>query len=180
MDTATPEQKAAMARAAPPTSEDDGGSMTIDQVEQFVENPLRTILPSALRAETPLLFKLDMAIFTTDDEIGFITSDAPCVWFDPEGYKRPPIYRAPGLMHRTIEITLPLSPWRCLYLNRQGIAGYHAVSMNVVDDINRRVRFSADDGFVVRKEFINQHWFDPGSVPDDSWEKTHQKKTGNP
>src|SRR5713101_5619201 len=67
------------------------------------------------------LCKLDFAVLSTTDDIGFITSDHPCVWHDPEGYKRPPMYQSPGLIYETIQITLPISPEQCIFLNRQGI-----------------------------------------------------------
>jgi hypothetical protein len=41
---------------------------------------------SSLRAaETPHLAPVDLAVLTTADPQGLITSDHPCVWFDPKG-----------------------------------------------------------------------------------------------
>jgi hypothetical protein len=128
-----------------------------------------------ITAVTPNLFVLDFAVFTTDDDIGFITSDNPCVWFDPAAYKRPPMYRAPALMYETIEITVPISPHQCLAFNRRNIKGYIDVNQKMVDEINRRARFNCDEYTVVRKKYKKDMWFDPGEEPEDSWEKTQKK-----
>ena len=45
---------------------------------------------------------MHMAILNTDDEVGFLTSDQPCVWFDPEAYKRPAMYRSIGLGYKSV------------------------------------------------------------------------------
>lgn len=176
--TATPEQKRQAAATHLPSSNSKGG-MTYEHVKQLHAKPIQTMLFPMIQVTTPLLCKLDLAILVNEDETGFITSDHPCVWFDPESYKRPPFYRAPALMYKTIEITLPLSPSHCLFLNRQGISGYVDVNLQVVDDLNRRVRFEAEEYFVVRKNTKHDYWFDSGVEPDDSWDKQHAKRKQN-
>jgi hypothetical protein len=177
--TATPEEKKRAAAMHIPSSTSDGG-MTYEQVKELHAHPLQLMLMPMIRTVTPLLRKLNLAVFVTTGEIGFITSDHPCVWFDPESYKRPPLYRGPALMYETIEITLPLSPSHCLFFNRQGITGYIDANQDIVDDLNRRVRFEAEKYFVVRRNALRDYWFDSGVEPEDSWEKLHAKagKTG--
>ena len=46
-------------------------------------------------------------------EIGFITSDNPVVWFDPEGHKKPPLYRSASFSDPKLEITFPSVLRRC-------------------------------------------------------------------
>lgn len=176
MKNATVEQKKRMAATAPPRSVDSRGSLGYEQVKALHENPLQHLLLPMITATTPLLCTLDRAVFETDDEIGFITSDYPCVWSDPEGYKRPPLYRGPALMYKSIEITLPVSPQRCVFLNRQGVTGYIPATDAIVDTINKTTRFNADKEFIVRTNRTKPIWFDPGVEPDDSWEKTHAKE----
>jgi hypothetical protein len=175
MKTATPEQKQAMALMSGPNA-GSKGTMTIEQVEQLVEKPLQTSLATMISAEAPLLYRLDLAILVTDDPLGFITCDAPCNWFDPESYKRPPIYRGVGLASTTVEVTLPISPKYALLLNRQGMTGYTPVPKRVVDELNRRFRFNAEHDFVASKNETNPFWFDGGSEPEDSWEKVQARK----
>lgn len=173
MKTATEEQKRAMARMPTLSSKKDRG-MSHEQVRQLVEEPLQALLFPQIRTMGPQLAKLDFMVLETDDDVGFITSDRPCVWCDPEGYKRPPLYRAPALMYPTIEITFPISPRQCIVLNRMGLAGYRkSLNALLVQHFNRRTRFWADDQFVVCKNKTDPVWFDPGEEPEDSWEKMH-------
>jgi hypothetical protein len=116
--TATVEQKRRAAQMGLPSK---GPGMSLDQVREIVEKPMQTMLGPIIATEAPLLMNLDVAIWETEDDIGFITSDRPCIWFDPESFRRPPFYRGPALMYKTIEITMPLSPTQCLFLNRQGL-----------------------------------------------------------
>ncbi|MBI2844065.1 MAG: DUF4238 domain-containing protein [Armatimonadetes bacterium] len=170
--TATPEQvKQALSASVATSSTRD--SLSYEDVKQFVQRPLQNMLPSIVRVASPLLCRLDFAVLTTTDEIGFITSDHPVIWFDAEAYKRPPLWRAPALMYESIEITLPVSPQQCILLNRRGVTGYIPVPQSVVDENNRRVRFSAQEYFVVCRKEKRDIWFDPGEEPRDSWEKTH-------
>lgn len=172
-ETATPEQKE-RAAALPPSS--SGHGLDYDQVKALHENPLQIMLIPMIQAATPLLCRLDMAVFETDEEIGFITSDHPCVWFDAEAYKRPPLYGGPALMYESIEITLPVSPSQCICLNRRGISGYIKATPQIVDEFNKRIRFSTDQHFVVCSNQTKPIWFDPGVEPEDSWDKLHARE----
>jgi hypothetical protein len=168
--TATPEQKQTAAGIGRP---DRGRSLTYDQVKAMAEKPLQTTLPTMIQAETPLLARLNLAVLTTSDPQGFITSDSPCVWFDPEGYKRAPFFQAPALMYPSIEITLPVSPGQMVLLNRQGLTGYLPVPESVLDDRNRRTRFHCGEHFVTNTNATRPIWFDRGTEPEDSWRKQH-------
>lgn len=174
--TATIEEKKKMASFSSLPSADDRGSFTHEQVRKMAEDPVATTLIPMIRAEAPLLANLDMAILYTDASPGFITSDRPCVWFDPLSYTRPPLYRGPALMYETIEITMPVSPTECILLNRQNFSGYIEASDDIVNDLNRRVRFHASEHYVVNQEHVNDTWFDEGEEPDDSWEKLQAEK----
>lgn len=176
MKTATTEEKRSMASYSSVSSSNDNKSLSHEQVKQMVEDPVGTTMIPMISAVAPLIANLDMAILCTDTSPGFITSDSPCVWFDPLSYTRPPMYRAPALMYETIEITMPVSPTECILLNRQGITGYMNVDIDVVNDLNRRLRFHASEHYIVNKEHVNDMWFDEGEEPNDSWEKRQAEK----
>ena len=180
MKTATEEEKRSMASISSLSSSSEKDGFTHDQVRKMVEYPARTMLVPMIQVEAPLLSKLDFAVFYTDTTPGFITSDRPCVWFDPKAHTRPPFYRGPALMYETIEITLPISPTQSIYLNRQGINGYQYLPESVVKELNRRVRFHASEYYVVNQDFVDDSWFDPGKEPEDSWEKQQAKKANKP
>ena len=171
-ETATPEQRRAAASLSLP-SKDKKDGLTYEQVEKLATEPMQHLLFQFIEAEVPLLHKLNFAILQTSNTPGFITSDNPCVWYDPKWYLRPPIYQAPALMYPTIEITLPVSPKQHLLLNRAGIEGYVDANDQAVDDLNRRTRFECHEHFIVNKKAI---WFYQGIEPTDSWEKTHPLK----
>lgn len=163
-----------------PSSE--GRGFTYEQVHELASNPLQNMIGTVLQSVSPVLSKMDVAIFCTDDPLGFITSDNPCVWYDPEGYKLPPIYRGPGLGIRTIEVTLPVSPRQCLLFNWQGIKGYIAVPQQIVDNLNTRHVAYCNENFVVNTNRVNDRWFHIPPLPDDAWENqqaAHEQAQGN-
>ena len=174
----TPEQKKHFAKSQPPSLGEKNSGLDYEAVKAMHDNPLQTTLFTFIQTETPLLCQLDMAFLVTDDPVGFITSDHPCVWFDPEAYKRPPMYRGPALMYETIEITLPISPSCMMLLNRQGFAGYQKVGKHTVTEMNRRTRGYASDYFVVNQAHVEPRWLEVGEGPDDSWEKQQAAKEG--
>jgi hypothetical protein len=171
--TATPEQKKQASAISSISSEGDG--LNYEDVKALYEKPMQNMLPTLISIESPLLCKLDFAVLYTDDDIGFITSDRPCVWFDPEAYKRPPFYRGPALCYKTTEIRMPISPNQCIVLNQHGVSGYLKIKQSDVDEMNRIIRFSSKDNFVVRRNFKKDSWFDPGAEPEDSWEKMQKR-----
>lgn len=174
-ETASPEQMERAATLVPPSSSSPG--LDYDQVKAFCENPIQNMLKPIIQTVTPLLCRLDIAVFETDDDIGFITSDNPCVWVDAEAYKRPLLYRSPGLKYESIEITLPISSYQCIWLNRRGVSGYTKATTLIVDEFNKRTRFYADRQFVVCSNQTRAIWFEPGVEPEDSFDKIHAKES---
>ncbi len=142
-------------------------SLTYEDVKSVAEQPLQHILPAMVRQSTPMLYSMDFAVLTTNDEIGFITSDSPCVWRDPEAGKFPPMFRGISLMSRTIEITLPISPSQCIILNRSGLSGFVPLRTNNLDDINSVTVNGADQRIVVRRSVCKRVWFDVRNEPVD-------------
>jgi hypothetical protein len=175
MKTASDDDKLAMSKISGP-SDSKNDSFTYDQIKAMAEDPVRTLLFLTIETVAPLLSDLDFVVLCTDTTPGFITSDRPCVWFDPKGYTRPPFYRQPALMYKTTEITLPISPSQCVCLNQHGINGYIYIHSDAVKEFNRRTRFRSDEYFVVNQNYIDKNWFDQGVEPDDSWEKVQEKK----
>lgn len=134
-------------------------SASIAEVEALVEAPTQKMLAGLINSQVPLLLAMDFGILRTDTEPGFITSDCPCVWFDPKARERPFPFNAPGLAYETIEIRLPLSPTRALFLNRCGLRGYIVTNDQVTDEANRMTRCFAHEHFVVNTNTTNPYWF---------------------
>lgn len=170
MRTASPAERKNAAASIPSR----GSTMSFDAVKAVASSPMEHILGPLITAEFPLLAAMRCVVFCTDSDPGFITSDSPVVWFNPEAYKRPPLFRSPSFSDEALEITFPISHQQCLYMchGEPGLA-YQDVSPEIVADVNRRNRFYCTDEFVVRNGKIEPFWFDPGKQPADTWEATH-------
>ena len=120
-------------------------------------------IANVLAVMPPLLFQMFHAVLETDDKLGFITSDRPCVIYNPDMYKWPPMYRNPGLGLEKTEVTLPLSPRQLLLISHHhDLRGYRPVPAALVDEINRRTRFYCEQVFVSWTDKTRPVWFDPG------------------
>jgi len=163
---ATPAQRSAMTMAPGPSR---GTPIDLEDLRETVDRPMQAMFLPMFQAEFSGLMPLDIVVMQTKARPGFITSDAPCVWFDPDAYKRPPMLQSPGLIYPKIEISLPVSPSLLVCLNRRGVHGYVNMRDEFVDaQINRRTRVHADQNFVVNRNMKVDIWFDPGVEPEDS------------
>ena len=135
------------------------------------------MLPSLIRTEMEFLPAMSLTVFCTDDDLGFITSDRPCVWLDPEAFKKPFPFNQPVLASRTIEITLPLSPSHCALLSWfEGEDSYMDVDRQNLDQLNRRTRFSCVEHFIARHNQTNEFWFDPAASTSENREAVDSNK----
>jgi hypothetical protein len=144
-----------------------GQALSHQELKTLAESPLQQILIPCIPQETTMLMPLTLSILTTNAEPGFITSDAPCVWFDSEAYKRSFPHNGPGLAFDTIEITLPVSPQQMALLSRRPLRSYIRLTDDeLVDELNRRTRFYCDEYFIVRCNVTKPIWFDLGQSPE--------------
>jgi hypothetical protein len=130
-----------------------------------------------MAAELLLLLRMRCTVLCSTSEIGFITSDAPVVWFDPEWHTKPPLYRSTSFSDPKLEITLPVSPGQALIfvhgdMNMGRPVEYLDISDHAVTEINRRTRFHCNKEFIVRTQITEPRWFDRGTLPPDAWELT--------
>jgi len=173
---ATPDERVRMARFNSLASRSDTPRMGIEQLQALVDRPLQTSLVSHVQATVPLLQKLtNLTVLCTDKTPGFITCDEPVVWFDPEAYKRPPPFQSPALMYKTIEITVPISPRRMLFLGRQNSGWPEFLNLDaldiderLVDELNRRTCAFAREKIVVSRNEFRQVWTKTDELPSDA------------
>lgn len=174
------ERKAAIPMSTPRT----GATMSLDQVRKLRDKPLLTVAPMTLTPLLEIFGRMKLTIFCVEDDVGFITSDSPCVQFDPEGYKIRSIFR-PGLGSRTVEVSLPIAPTRLAVLSRhQGLSEYVTVpeagAGQILDEFNRRTRFYCHQEFIVRRRVTRPAWFDRGQPPpgyEDAFAEDDQDKS---
>src|SRR5260370_12765669 len=136
------------------------------------ENAAPSTLAMTMLSLPQLLMRMKMVVFCTTIDEGFITSDYPCLLFDPEPYKLPPSYRSPALLLPRPDLPLPLTPQRLLLFHHGVQQGYLEASQAAVDEANRRTRFNCTEYFVSHLGKLKDFWFDPGKAPEDSWEKS--------
>ncbi|MEH7277165.1 DUF4238 domain-containing protein [Neobacillus vireti] len=164
-ENASSEKKKAIETIGSLNKGDD--SFSLDDVEKFHNEPMQTLMVPRINAEFNCYTKMHMSILNTDDEVGFITSDDPCVWFDPESFKRPPMYRSVGLGNKKVEVTLPISPKQAIFISHTPLPLYISVNMQTLDSINRKTRFSADKYFIVNRNYKKDFWFKVIEPPSD-------------
>jgi hypothetical protein len=134
------------------------------------------LVESGIEVLAPMLFAMPMSILVTDDELGFITSDNPCVWNVPNAHRLPPMLRHPSLSQPEIEISLPLTPQHMLFISHRVYSPYADVKQTTVNDANRLRCLDCTEEFVSWKGETRPYWLDPGKEPDDAWEKTPEGK----
>jgi hypothetical protein len=179
MKVATPEERRRVASYAAP-DDSNRPTMSLDDVRKIRANPMQHTLEPLMAAEFPLLTRMRCFVLCTASEIGFITSDAPVVWFDPEWHRKPPLYRSACFSDPELEITLPLSPMQMLVLkhgeaNTQRLVEYVEVPDKVVSELNRRTRSLCANEFIVRIQRTELRWFEQGTMPADAWELNEGK-----
>jgi hypothetical protein len=151
------------------TMSSGGQILKIEDLRSLAEQPLQRMLPEFTRIEAGLLSYMTPTIICTSDNPGFMTSDAPVVWFDPELYKLPTFYRNLALGSPTIEVTMPITPSRMLLLTHgrtsEAYIQIPESGTSFIDENNRRTRFHCDDHFVSRSNEKKDIWFEPGKPP---------------
>jgi len=153
LDSMTPEQQ----KEYRPTTEigkTSGPTLTIEDVRELAKRPLQQMLPDLIEKDLPVLARMNLVIFTTDDELGFITSDHPCVWFD-ERARRGPL----SLRSRTIEVSMPISPHSLALLCWADLPSYKSVSAPELNNDNRLQQANCDEYFVARRNTSKPEWF---------------------
>jgi hypothetical protein len=146
--------------------------ITSIQTKNMAQYAHQRMIQATLQTVPQMLFRMSLAILETDDELGFITSDTPCVLFDPDAHKRPPAQRSPNLGNARIEVSLPLTPQLALVFSHSRIRGYMRGVPQYVDALNSRVRFSCFEHFISWRGETKPFWYKEGTLPDDAWENT--------
>lgn len=94
------------------------------------------------------LLDMNWCICRAPHDSFFITCDSPLVCFVPDKNGMATLGGGFGLPNA--EVTFPLSPDKCLYLDRKHTQSYRAVSKKMVREINRRTAWIAER-FIISK-----------------------------
>ncbi len=165
METASDEEKKSMASILH-SGGSSSNSFTLEEVENIVDNPIQSFMAREIIVTSDYLQVIPMAILTTSDPIGFITSDAPCVCFDPALLEDQPPFGAGGFISPSLEVTLPLSPSSCLYFSRGFINDcvYLDVDNAILGQMNLRTKLYCRESIILNQEVNDPSWFDTKST----------------
>lgn len=158
MKSMAPEDRAKLASIpSSPHSE----SFTMEEVEDIIRNPFKSTLNSGIIELTQMLNEIPFLILETNDPIGFITSDNPCVWFDPGSFTVPRTLGSGGLISPELEITLPISPRQMIFYGRklQSDKVFLPIDNDYLDQLNERTRMFAKETIVINKNVLKANWF---------------------
>lgn len=122
-------------------------SITMDEIDEITKNPLDHIMSTFIEHEIKTIIKLDMAIFYSNNNSAFITSDNPCVWYAPDE-------ESPELNNKLLNIILPISPTHCILLNKKGLNGYIDTDTNLptIDSINEIIYDASEKVYIANNE----------------------------
>lgn len=160
MDNATPEERKRMSAALSSPHTKSERSFSIQEARELAEKPIQSMLSTNVVQTAPLLFEKPYVILQAPIENSFITSDNPCVWFDPADYQNPRPFGAGGLISPTLEIILPLSPKQMLFFGGKLIVSslYLPAGNEMVDNLNKRTRLFSDEFFVSNSSKVKSSW----------------------
>ena len=115
-----------------------------DKDFKFTMNEKPAMLMSLLMTEDVhrQLLEMNWYLCRAPSSSYFICSDSPLVCFvlDSDGKAA----FGGGYSLPAVEVTFPISPERCLYLNRKRTQQYRAVSQDFVKEINKRTAWAAE------------------------------------
>lgn len=135
------------------------------ELEGAIKNHHAQLVADAIEVIAPVLFSMNLTICTTDDPLGFITSDAPAVMDNPKidgmGF-----YGQSGLAQKDVEVTLPLTPEHlALFTHKRGDALYVPLPTFLADEANRTTYFFSQSEFISRTGQMKDVWFEERTRP---------------
>lgn len=143
-----------------------GSEVNAPQLNLSVHNAMASVVHFTIKVLAPMLFHLRSGIYYAESRGAFITSDNPCVWYDPDSLKRPPLLRSPALCYPNVKILLPLSPNSLLMLSYdKQYAGYFHASEQFIDEVNRLIRFNSHQHYITRDGRTKNLWSECARYP---------------
>jgi hypothetical protein len=137
-------------------------TISMDEVKKMTTNPMQSELIPSIVSKTSILTNMNIEILCTNDKIGFVTSDTPCIVNDPEVNNRQFPLNTIGLGWKTVEVAMPLSPNQLAFLNWRTAHStdlYYNIDLQFVDLFNRNTICCADKSFIVNANEKKKEWF---------------------
>jgi hypothetical protein len=144
-----------------------------EKIDEFLVNSHPEYLIETIEISAPILFAMDLSLYSADDELGFLTSDEPCIIHNPTAYRYHPMMRSPGLLQRDIQVILPLSPHLLIaFSHTPTYPRITPLKREHVNGINRMIVWSATKEVISWTGALRDEWFAPaGPLPVDAWKE---------
>ena len=144
------------------------------EIDGMLTNIHPEYLSNTIEIAAPILFRMDLSIFSTDDPLGFITSDNPCIMHNPTAYRYHPIARSPGLRQKDVQVLLPLSPRLLIaYTHKRTFPLITPLPVQMVNNLNRLMVWNADKEIISWRGELKDEWFDTSfELPADAWKES--------
>lgn len=124
------------------------------EIAEMVSEPAPAWVAGAAQVYLPVLARMRLTMLRTNDSIGFITSDSPCMLRDADVGSYPPFFRSPQIGSPKAEVTLPLSPGLCVHFSWGGKEADLTVAAETLGLVNALTcAASAQHVVVCRNEF---------------------------
>ncbi len=137
-----------------------------DVQELHIKQPTPYRLFAIVNMAFSYLFLMKCAVYEINTKPGLITSDNPCIWFDPAVANPNTPMTFYGLGSRTLNIILPISPKQYISLEQHGPDGYidlsnkPAIEEELVDPLNWLTVANADQFIVVNQKLFKERWLE--------------------
>lgn len=132
-----------------------------EKIEPSLSNAIAEVLPNlvgesiriGMIENSKIIIRMNLSVFVTDDEAGFVTGDEPCVVCVPG-------YHHPSLGHQDVEFTMPLTPRHLAYYSwKIQPRMYENLDQRKVDRLNARTIAGCQKEFVSWKGIVRDEWF---------------------
>ncbi|MFA6560803.1 MAG: DUF4238 domain-containing protein [Verrucomicrobiia bacterium] len=132
------------------------------QTAQAAEHGHKMFIVAGLEEAANYIYRMEHAFFIPDDNSFFITSDQPCVLFNPKMKDWPPLYRSVGFGQKHVEVTLPITPKLLFCATWQKMSGYTKCPAENIDLLNQTTRWHCARYFVSPSRESKPIWFENG------------------
>lgn len=133
-------------------------SKSVNNLRKYKKNAHKTSILKMLPGITQLLIEMNVAfLFPDSNGSKFITSDDPCILFNPKLQWQE--FLGPGLGQKDIEVILPLSPEVLLCLSWSNFRGYIKTNKSRINDLNRMIRAQSYKYFISNSHKTKWIWF---------------------
>jgi hypothetical protein len=127
-------------------------------IKALHKQPMPFNLFNFVNISAPVLYRMNACIYENNDAPGFITSDNPCLWMDPDLIYPSEPKTWFGLGSRKLNVILPISPNQCISLMAGGFDGYQEIDPEYAKIIEELIISQAQEKIVINKHIIKESW----------------------